>query len=275
MKKNISTFLGILASMVLLVLFGFFLSVISAQEFNYTKSYEDYSYNLSLYDRQKNIYQSARSEHLQFNTLTSKEKAKEETFKLLFTRDEVVKTYLTSIRMKIRELKGLTDAEKEGYYGRIDPEFKFFEEHKNKLSSAASLEDLVDDSENAFERYDTSTKIVNYYSLIGIAVGKNSYFRNEVEKQITELKNKISEIRSNGDKDVSSIERSIVDLENKIVRSREKDSLAKDLVNKIKTTERDKEKPYNEALKNTQDSFSYLKEVNKYLLEIIKQIKTN
>jgi len=274
MNKKFSN-LGTLIGLLVLVFFGYFLTVVSAQDFNYTKAYEDYAYNLSLYDQQKNTFQSAKAEYLQFNTLTAKEKAKGETLKLLLARDEVVKTYLTSLRMKIRELEGLTDAEKEGFYTRIDQEFKFYEEHREKLSSAGSLEDLVDDSKEASDRFSTQTKIVDYYSLIGIASGKNSYFRQEIEKQISEIKRKISEIKSNGDKDVSSVERSITDLENKIARSREKDNEAIDAVNKIKTTERDKESIYNEALANCQDSFSYLKEVNTYLLEIINQIKTN
>ncbi|MFH1971137.1 MAG: hypothetical protein ABIJ05_02005 [Patescibacteria group bacterium] len=265
--------LGTLVSVAVLIFFGFFLSFASAQEFDYSKSYQDFSYNLSLHDQQKSVYQKARSEYLQFNTLVSKETIKQETLKLLLIRDEVVKTYLTSLRMKIRELKGLTDQEKEGYYTRIDGEYKFFEEHKNKLSSAGSLDDLVDDSDEAFDRYDKSSKIVIYYSLIGIASGKNSFLRSEIEKQISELKTKISEIRSNGDKDVSSMERSITDLENKIARSEEKDNLALNMVNQIKTTERGKEDIYKEALQETQDSFSYIKEVNNYLLEIIKQLK--
>ena len=274
MKRKISNF-GTLVSIALLVFFGLFLSFVSAQEFDYSKAYQDFSYNLSLHDQQKSIYQKARSEYLQFDTLVSKETIKQETSKLLLIRDEVVKAYLTSLRMKVRELKGLTDSEKEGFYTRIDGEYKFFEEHKNKLSSAGSLDDLVDDSDEAFERYDKSSKIVIYYSLIGIASGKNSFLRNEIEKQISELKTKISEIRSNGDKDVSSMERSITDLENKIARSKEKDNSALNMVNQIKTTERGKEDIYSEALLETQDSFSYVKEVNNYLLEIVKQIKTN
>ena len=274
MKRKVSN-IGILVSIAVLVFFGVFLSFVSAQEFDYSKAYEDFSYNLSLHDQQKSVYQKARSEYLQFDTLTSKETVKEETLKLLLIRDEVVKTYLTSLRMKIRELKGLTDSEKEGYYSRIDEEYKYFEEHKNKLSSAGSLEDLVDDSDEALDRYDRSSKTVIYYSLIGIASGKNSYLRSEIEKQISEIKSKISEIRSNGDKDVSSIERSITDLENKISRSKEKDSESLNMVNQIKTTEKDKEDVYNEALLGTQDSFSYIKEVSNHLLEIIKQIKTN
>jgi len=274
MKRKISN-LGILVSISVLIFFGLFLSLVSAQEFDYSKAYQDFSYNLSLHNQQKNVYQKARSEYLQFDTLISKETIKQETLKLLLIRDEVVKTYLTSLRMKIKELEGLKDSQKEGYYSRIDGEYKFFEEHKNKLSSAGSLDDLIEDSDEALERYDKFSKIVIYYSLIGIASGKNSLLTAEIGKQISELKSKIFEIRSNGDKDVSSIERSITDLENKISRSKEKDNQALNMVNQIKTTERNKEDIYSEALKETQDSFSYIKEVNNYLLEIINQIKTN
>ena len=274
MRKKVSN-LALLPTVLVLLLLGFALSTISAEEFDYERAHQDYSYSLSLYGRKENEYQQLRSEYLQYKTLTAEEKAKEGTLSMLLLRDEVVKTYLTSLRMKIREHKGLTEGEKESYYPRIDDEFKFFEEHKNKLPSAGSLDDLEDDSEEASDKYEESTKIVFFKSLIGIATGKNAYFREEIESQIAKLKEKIAEIRSNGDKDVSSIERSIVDLENKIARSKDKDYQAKDIINTIKTTEKDKEDYYNDALGNTQNAYLYLKEVNNYLLEIIRQIRTN
>lgn len=246
-----------------------------AQEFNYERAYQDFSYNFSLYDQIKSSYTSARSEYLQYKTLTAKEKAKGETFKLLQARDEVVKTYLTSLRMKIKEHEGINDKDKESYYLRIDPEFKFFEDHKNVLSSAGSLEDLVEDSDEGRLRYENSTKIAIYTTLIAIASGKNYYFRDEIQKELNGLKSKIAEIRSNGDKDVSSIERSLTDIENKIQRSREKDSEAYAEILALKTTEKDKEETYNLALESVQQSYLYLKEVNTFLLEIVRQIKSN
>jgi len=79
MKRKISN-LGILVSISVLIFFGLFLSLVSAQEFDYSKAYQDFSYNLSLHDQQKNVYQKARSEYLQFDTLISKETIKQERF---------------------------------------------------------------------------------------------------------------------------------------------------------------------------------------------------
>lgn len=274
MKKT-NSLLFVLVSVVFLLVFGFLLKMVSAEDFDYERAYQDFSYNYSLYDIALNEYKNARAEYLQFETLTSKDKAKTATLKMLQARDEVIKTYLTSIRMKIKESKGLSDGQKEGYYPRIDEEFKYYESHKDKLSSAGSLEDLVKDSEEESERYESSTKIVVYTSLIGVATGKTSFLRQEIEKSITDLKAKIAEIREAGDKNVSAIERSVTDLENKVARSKDKDNQAKDMVNKIKVTQRDKASDFDEALQNVQDSYLYLKEVNTYLLEIVRQIKTN
>ena len=254
---------------------GLIINLAHAQEFDFKKAHEDYSYNLSLYDVALNSFQNARARYLQFDTLASKETLQENTFKMLEARDEVVKTFLSMIRMNLRELKGLNDPEKGAYYQGIDQEFAFFEDHKSKLNSAGSLDDLIKDLDEAGDRYKETTEIVMYKTLIGIATGKNQYLRKELQDTINELKSKLIEIRQNGDKDVSNIDRSLVDLENKLIRSVDKDNLAKDMVNAIKTTERDKKNKYNDALSQVQSSFLDLKEVNYFLQEIIRQIKTN
>lgn len=241
----------------------------------YERAYQDYAYNLSLYDSALNTYKSARAQYLQYNTLTAKEEAQTATLKLLISRDEVTVTYLTSLRRRISELPGVFDSEKAPFLTNIDGEVAFYSEHKDKLTSAGSLEDLIADSNTVKDRYENGTKIVIYNSLIEIATGKNQNDRGMLEKSLNDLKAKVSEIRTNGDKDVSAIERSLTDMANKIERSRVKDQTAKDLIGAMKNTERDKESVYIESLGNAQSSQLYLKEVSKYLLEIVRQIKSN
>lgn len=244
-------------------------------DLTFDRAYQDYSYNLSLYDAALNTYKNAKAQYLQYNTLTAKEDSTAATLKLLQARDEVVITYLTSLRRKIAELPGVFDNEKGPLLTNIDGEVSFYTEHKGKLTSAGSLEDLVSDSNTAKERYESATKIVIYSSLIGIGTGKNEYDRGMLEKSLNDLKGKVSEINTNGDKDVTAIERSLIDMANKIERSKVKDQAAKDLINAMSKSEDDKESVYIEAIGNAQNSQLYLKEVNKYLLEIVRQIKSN
>src|SRR6185436_20397223 len=82
-----------------------------AQTFDYNRAYSDYIYNMQLYQNVHSDYDLAKSQYTASGTLEAKEKARVATYKMLTQRDEVVKTYLTAIRMKIKETQGITGAE--------------------------------------------------------------------------------------------------------------------------------------------------------------------
>lgn len=244
------------------------------EEFNYDKAYQDYTYNLSLYDTAHNDYELAREQYLQYQTLTAENEAKDKTLAMLLARDEVVKTYLTAIRMKLKETPGISDTEKNSIYTRIDTEFKWYSDHKDKLPSAGTLDDLITDADAASQQYE-STKIVIYSVLTSILNGKVTDARQDLVTSFSELKDKVTEIRHNQDKDVSSIERSFPEIDNKITRSQGKQTDAVTNINTMKLTGKDKSQIYSDTQGLVEDAYLYLKEGNTFLLEVVRQLKTS
>jgi len=248
---------------------------VKAEDFDYQTAYKDYQYNYNLYNRLHEEYKLARVSYMQYGTLLSEEEAKKAALAMLQARDGAIITYLTALRMRIKESGGLGDSEKESLFRRIDPEVSYFEEHKGKLASVGSLEDFVGDSDEAKERFSNSTEIVFYTSLTNIAIGNTAYERKQIEEIIVNLKSKISDIKLAGDKDVSVFDRFFVEIDNKLQRSREKEDGAKDIIGKSEKSYRkdDKVNYYNDAVGSVQGSYLYLKEIVSYLKEIIRVIK--
>lgn len=249
---------------------------VKAEDFDYQTAYKDYQYNYNLYNKLHDEYKLARASYMQYGTLLSEEEAKKATLAMLQARDETIKTYLTALRMRVKESGGLGDSEKESLFRRIDPEVSYFEDHKDKLASVGSLEDFVEDSDEAKERFSDSTEIVFYTSLTNIAIGNTAYERKQIEEIIASLKSKISDIKLAGDKDVSVFDRFFVEIDNKLQRSREKEDGAKDIIGESEKSYKkdDKVGYYNDAIGSVQGSYLYLKEIVSYLKEIIRIIKT-
>lgn len=246
-----------------------------AQEFNYDRAYEDFEYNRSLYATAHDDYILSRIRYLSAKTLILAEEAKKATLRMLQARDETVRTLLTALRLRIEESKGLSDSLKESLFKQIDLEVIFYEDHKVKLISAGSLDDLVSDSDEAKERFEGITQPLIYTSLVNISVGKTVDKRGSIEKVISDLKTKVAEIQSEGDKDVTILDRNFIDLENKLARSRDKETQAQDLIAASNKSATKKAGYYNDAIAAVQGSYLYLREVTAYLREMIRIIKTN
>lgn len=262
------------SAILLILLTLLFTGNVSAQEdFNFSRAYSDYIFNLSLYNKAFENYQLARANYLASETLTSKQKAYDTTLTMLETRDETVATHLTALRMKIRELGSLTDHEKEVNYTKIDPEVSWFGQHKDNLKSAGTLEDLVEDSEEARDKY-RETEVTMYQALGAVQIGKVVSLRLEIEKIIEEIEEKLTEIRINEDKDTSKIERWILETETRLIRSKEKEIEAKGIHNGLKAGKKSNGQIFNNAQIKIEEANQFLREANGFLKEIIKEIKT-
>jgi len=259
-----------------LIIFIIFLLPLSvgAEDFNFNRASSDYLYNFDLYRQAHQEYISARDSFLQYKTLTSKTNAFQKTLKMTQARDETVRTYLIVLRMKLEETLGLSLSEKNVFSLRLDNEATWFSNHKEELSSAGSLEDLVELAHKAEERYQQQTEVLIYQTLHKILVGKENNLAEKINKQITALKEKLREIKEKGE-DVSLQERWLLETENRLRRFEEKIS---DSVKKIEELEksvfRDRRQTYQEAQLILEEAHQYLKEANRYLKEIVRKIKT-
>lgn len=249
------------------------LALVNAQEFDFSRAYQDYLHTYGQYREAHNQYITAREQYLTYKTLTAKTLALEQTLDMLQKRDEAIRTYLTALRMKMAETTGISDYKQNTLYLKLDAEVNWYAEHHEELTSAATLEDLVDTSEEAESRYD-KTLVLIYQALGVILEGKENNIRNQIDEQVELIKNKISEIRDKGDKDTTTAERWLLEAENKLTRSEEKLDEAVTLLEALKPNDRDKQGDYNKSQELIQESHLYLKEANSYLKELIREIKT-
>lgn len=271
MKKQLPIFIT-----AFLLLF-FTLSSTYSQEptptFDFNRAYQDYLYTYGVYRQAHNEYVTAREQYLSYQTLTAKTLALEKTLDMLQKRDEAVRTYLTALRLKMAETTGITNYQQNTLYLKLDAEVSWYLEHKDNLSSAATIEDLVKSAGGAESRYE-KTLVLIYQALGTILEGKENNLRDQTAEQVELIKEKLTQIRQKGDKDTTTAERWLLEAENKIVRSQEKSDEAMAILNKMKPSDRNKANDYNEAQKLFQESHLYLKEANSHLQELIREIKT-
>ncbi|MBI4057810.1 hypothetical protein HY405_00625, partial [Candidatus Microgenomates bacterium] len=207
----------------------FFISPVFSQDaiLTFKRAYEDYVFSYTLYRSAETDYQFARGQYLTFKTLDSRRNAQEATAKLLTLRDEVVKTYLTAVRTKLRETKGVIDDST--YYGLIDPEVVWFIAHKGTISTSNSLDELVSKSDEARDRHGMA-EVAIYQTLSGITIGNLNSLRQELILITQSTKNKIESIKQTSDpnerlsdRKIQTIERWMGDVETRLARSREKE----------------------------------------------------
>jgi hypothetical protein len=250
-------------------------SRVSAQDFNYQRAYQDYLYNYSIYLSAHDNYTLRRANFLEYKTLLSEDEAEKATLAMLQARDKTLETLLTAIRMKIKETEGIPDAQKASLYSRLDPEVKFYQDHEVKLTSALTLPDLAGDSDVAKDRFSSSTEPLIYTALVEVSIGSLNNERGLIEDSITDLKTKVAEIKTAGDKNISFIDKHFVDLENMLSRSQYKETEARTNIALMEKSVRNRIDFYNDAITSVQGSYVFLKEVVTKLKEIIRLIKIN
>jgi len=255
------------------LLFFYSFTLVRAQEFNFSRAYNDYIFNYNQYRQSYSDFVAAKEAYLAYQTLTSKNTALEKTQKILKDEDEVIKTYLTALRMKVAETTGISSDEQNIVLLKLDNEVSWYGKHKDNLSSAATLEDLVDSSKKMSGQY-KNTEVLIYQTLGTILSGRENDFRNQINNKIQDLKGKIGEIRQKGDKDTSTAERWLLEAENRLTRSQEKQFAAQQILAKIKSTDTEKNQSYDKAQFTLEESHQYLKEANSYLKEVLREIKS-
>lgn len=250
-----------------------FPGVLHSQEFDFNKAYQDYLYNSDIYQKAHADYDIARSQYLSSQTISSQTKAQEATAAMLTDRDQVLSTYLTALRMALKDAPGVDNGTKESLFSLIDAEISWYGDHKTKISSAGSLDDLVADSNEAAEQF-KQTELMIYQVLVTISIGNTTDYRERARTEINDLRTKLSEIKVNGDKNVDSIDRALTDAEDRLSRSIEKETDAQTRLSKMKSSDKNKLVSFNSIELSVGESLSYIKEANSIVKDSIRQIKT-
>ncbi len=248
------------------------------EAFDFSRAYKDYVFMFDVYKKSHSDYLLAKAQYEAAKTLASQTKVRDATVVLLQSRDDVVVTYLTALRLKLAESEGISDTDRDGLYTRLDSEVAWFKNHKASIPSAGTLADLTIDSTEAADHFVTTTPLI-YELLATIPFGKVDTIRMSATEILSLTKTKVSEIRANGDHDTTVTERWILETENKLTRSLDKEIEAQTLIAslpvKSKTTQKDnKEQSYNEVIAKLTESLQFLKEASNFMREILKQVKT-
>jgi len=251
---------------------------VSAQ--GYVDAFGKYSGASEEYRKAHDEYVLARSQYIKFGTLTSQNNAKDATIEMLQARDDVLVTYLTAVKEKINETKGVEDAAKESLNFRLNEEITWFGNHLEKQPSAGTLDDLANDSDEASERFSDTTPLI-YEALFEISSGKVNDFQERLNSVFEGTRIKANQIKEEDRKEykfssrkVQLMDRWVLETENRAVRSEEKQQEAYEKIATLEQESRDKQRIYNEGLVLLNESQQYLKEASSFVKEIIKEIKT-
>ncbi len=245
------------------------------EEFDFERAYQDYVFTLDVYNGVHSEYLLAKAQYDQAGTLVAQTKAQEATTKMLSARDDVVLTYMTAVRMRLLEAEGVSDITKNGLFARIDSEVAWFRDHKGRIPSAGTLKDLQEDSEEASKRFGELTQTIAYEVLATVPFGKLSLMRTAGSGILSDINNKVFQIRVNGDKDTAIIERWSLEIESKITRSLDKEIEAQALIPNF-TSERKKvdlRENYNGVIFKLDESRQFLRDATEFMEEIIREIK--
>ncbi len=248
-------------------------STVWAQTFDFNKAYQDYIYTLSVYDQSFSDYEDARDFYKKDKTLTLKEEARKKTLTMLRNRDELERVYLTALRLKIVELKGLKDEEKVNIFAKIDSEAAWYQSHKENYKDGDSLEDLFNKSDEATDRYKNTTQQIIYEALFTVSLGEVTGLRSDHERMYSDLRGIIDTGVNEGKLDINPFNRWFTDIENVISELKDNEQKAKDQIQKIYGQTYSPKSSYDTAIATLSSSVTLLKQLNNFLIEVVNSIK--
>jgi len=244
---------------------------------NYNDAFLQYNLKMEEYKKAHETYVLKRAQYIKFKSLQSEKEAHDATVLLLQTRDDVTIYYINAIKLRMQETAGVTDEQKTVMMGLLDQETKFFSDHKARIPSTGTLQDLVTDSNLAKDEMKKAEPVF-YQTLFTISDGKLTDMRARLGDNFTQLKAKIDMIRNETKPEyqfslekMQSIDRFIFESENKIERADDKKTQAE----AIKPNDRQAftAQDYTQRLGVLAEAQQLLKEASSFLKEIVSEVK--
>lgn len=273
---------------IFLIISPFFLSLtnVKAQEdaasdTPFEISFMDYQTQIEEYQTAHQEYILRRSQYMRFRTLQSKQDAIAATVKMMQKRDDVTIAYLKTLKERLNEADGVNDQKRSALNVRVDAESGWFTDHKGKIPSAGTLEDLIKDNKLANDRNERA-QILYYETLSVISSGKTIDFKERLADVFGQLKLKIDEIKGEqrneyilSDEKLLTLDRWVFEADNKFLRTEEKQAEADILIagyiaQRVKAT-----MTYSAVMLRLGETQQFIKEAGSYMTEIVREIKTN
>jgi hypothetical protein len=244
-----------------------------AQVFDFNKAYQDYQYSLGVYRNAYSSYQDSKDFYLKNPTLTLKEDARQKTLAMLKDRDQLGAVYLTMLRMKIVETKGLSEDDKNIIFGKIDPEVKWYQDHDKSYNSGDPLEVLFTKSGESESHYKATTLPIIYESLFDISLGAQAGMQNDMTVIYTSLKDIVSTRVTGGNLDMNPFNRWFTDIDTLIATLNQNSGVAKTQIAKIYGQYYSIVGAYNTSTDTLASSQSSLTQLNDFLTEVLTSLK--
>lgn len=251
-------------------------SISNAQDLTYQQAYQDYLHAQEVYSKEHDEYLLAKSQYSQAGTLAAETKAREETAQMLASRDDVISTYLQAVRMLLLETQGVNETIRSGLSSRLEAEMNWYRDHRNRVSSAGSLQDSESDSTEAKERYDATTVPLVYETLIVVPNTRVAELRKELSLVVTNVQDLIHAVEAKGTHDVSNADRWMIQIDGKMSRSLDKEIEAQ---NQLQVLQNPSNRTnfgtvYTNSINYITESHQFLKEASTFLQEVMRLIRT-
>lgn len=245
----------------------------------FNEGFKEYQQKFEDYNKAHEDYSFYRAQYQKFNTLASKQDMYEATKKMLQARDDVVIAYFKALDLRLGFTIGISDTALDGFKKTIAAETQWFSDHRDRIGSAGTLEDLIKDSNSASVRFNSDTAF--FYQLLGaLSYGKVSDYTDRTGEILTPLKDKLEQIRSDSREGYSfssdkfqALDRWIFDADSRMIRSGEKLADASIKISSL-TRLRGSASSYNAVLNVLGEAQLYLKETTSYMKEVIRSVKT-
>lgn len=163
-------------------------NTVYAQTDQFSKSRADYVFMSDNYQANLFDFNFKKGTYNQNPTLSHKEEFRQSTYKFLTTRNKLITTYLTLLRVRVDELVGLTTEQKSKIFERIDEEVLWYNAKLNFYFEEDTLEDIVNKSKDEDLRYLEKTDYTIKYTLLYIGLGNITEIEEEHRQIYNDLK---------------------------------------------------------------------------------------
>lgn len=242
---------------------------IFAQDFTFNKAREDFIFSEDNYKRDLLDFNLKKAAYQKNPTLSLKEELRASLYKFIGTRNNLIKNYLTMLRIKTLESKGIENSKKELIYSKIDPEVAWFDSRKGNYTDATSVEDLINKSKEEDSRMISSTQTIISFSLAHISLGSVTELKNEHIAVYSNLKKEGEELVRLGRADASLFDRWFKDIENELnnISNIEKATLS-EIEKILDTDEYKRQSGYKKAIEALNLSEPSLLKLNGFIKEL-------
>ncbi len=248
---------------------------VKAQEFTFQKSREDYVFSEDNYRSDLNDFNLKKASYNKNQTLSLKEEFRLSTYRFVGTRNLLVKNYLTMLRTKTFESKGIESLLKESIYSKLDSEVVWYESRKNNYDLSNTIEDIIRKSKEEDERYQSTTLPTIYFSLAHISLGESKTLKNKHLEIYEKLKSEANSLVSLGRADAKLFERWFKDIDLELNKINEIENATLTQINAIfDAYEYRRDAGYENAIEELTPIKSNLLKLNGFIMELENTVNT-